>query len=50
MRETIISYDPSNGETVGEVEKNTLSDISQKVANAKMAQKKWATYTPEERV
>ena len=50
MREKIISYDPSNGETVGEVEKNTLSDISQKVANAKMAQKKWATYTPEERV
>ncbi|WP_281615214.1 aldehyde dehydrogenase family protein [Flammeovirga sp. SubArs3] len=50
MREKIISYDPSNGEAVGEVKKNTLSDISQKVANAKMAQKEWAMYSPEERV
>lgn len=46
----LISYDPSNGEIVGKVEKTKVEEITEKVQNAKKAQKLWSGLTVDERI
>jgi succinate-semialdehyde dehydrogenase/glutarate-semialdehyde dehydrogenase len=46
----LISYDPSNGEVVGRVQKTSIEEINEKVRIAKKAQKLWSEFTIDERI
>ncbi|MGI6731944.1 MAG: aldehyde dehydrogenase family protein [Anaerovoracaceae bacterium] len=46
----LISYDPSNGEIIGQVERTRIEDIPEKVQVARKAQKLWAELTVDERI
>ncbi len=46
----LISYDPSNGEVVGKVQKTSIGEIPEKVRIAKEAQKLWSVLTVDERI
>lgn len=46
----LISYDPSNGEIVGQVQKTSADEIAEKVRVAKKAQKLWSALTMDERI
>jgi succinate-semialdehyde dehydrogenase/glutarate-semialdehyde dehydrogenase len=46
----LISYDPSNGEIVGQVRKASAVEIVAKVQAAKEAQRSWSALTVDERI
>ena len=46
----LISYDPSNGEILGQVEKTSIEEVTEKVQIAKKAQKLWSALTVDERI
>lgn len=46
----LSSYDPSNGEVVGEVDITTVSSIPEMAAAARVTQKSWRTVSIEQRV
>ncbi|TKB53356.1 aldehyde dehydrogenase family protein [Ferrimonas aestuarii] len=50
MTQMITSFDPSNGQRLGEVEVASPAQIAKKVANAKLAQRAWRQISMGERV
>ena len=46
----LVSYDPSNGEKVGEVFITPVEKIDEVVANARVAAREWRALAVEERV
>lgn len=50
MKETLKSYNPSNGEIVGELRITPITEIEQIVTNAKKAQKTWGKLPIEQRI
>ena len=50
MRKSIQSFDPSNGELLGEVTQATAEEVTQAIVNAKAAQKSWRKLSIHERV
>lgn len=50
MTQNVISYDPSNGEMLGEVERATATQIAEAVAKAQAATAHWRKVTIEDRL
>lgn len=50
MSDILISYDPSNGEIIGQVQKTDVKGIAGMVKIAKKAQKEWSALTVDERI
>jgi succinate-semialdehyde dehydrogenase/glutarate-semialdehyde dehydrogenase len=50
MNQNVISYDPSNGEILGEVQRATVAKIEEVVGNAKEAAIHWRKYSLEDRL
>lgn len=46
----LISYDPSNGQVLGQVEKTSIEEIHKTVARARKAQKQWAAFSIDQRI
>ena len=46
----LISYDPSNGEIIGKVQKTRIEELAEKVQAARKAQKSWSGLTVDQRI
>ncbi len=46
----LISYDPSNGEIIGKVQKTRIEELAEKVQTARKAQKSWSGLTVDQRI
>jgi len=50
MNQNIISYNPSNGEMLGELQRDALPEIEETVRKARVASKQWKNISPEDRL